>query len=98
MKVIGRLLRVDEVKEYNGYKMLDFYIDASTYNQFTGDKYENVLKFKLSERYFEKLSMFNIGDTIAVTYTPKGRFYKTEKGDERHYLQLEAYTIELYGI
>ena len=57
MEQTGIFLKAGEVKTFDsGFKVQEFYLDCRTYNQFTGEPIENLLKFQVSG---EKISLLN---------------------------------------
>lgn len=49
MEVIGTFLKASEIKTFeSGYQVQEFYLDYSKFDQYTGEKRENILRFQLN--------------------------------------------------
>lgn len=95
MDLKGRLVSRGEVKTFDsGFMLEEFYIDATRYNQDTGQKYSNYVKLQNANEKLN-LDMFSIGDSVNVSFSVNGRFYSNQEQETRHSQNLNAYKIEL---
>lgn len=95
MEITGRLASKGEVKQFeSGFIVEEFYIDATRFDQNTGQKYPNHIKMQNNN---EKINLenFNIGDMIKFTASISGRFYVNSSQENRHSQSVVAYKAEL---
>lgn len=75
-------------------------MDNSTFDQFTGEKRENFLKFQVTNKNIEKLQNIPVGAIIKVTFGIRGRFFdgtdrETGATKKMHGQNLDAYGFEV---
>lgn len=73
---------------------MDFYVDCSEFDRRTGQKYENILKFQVSNSNIDRLDNIKKGDLIKITFQPQGRIYEKD-GEKRQFQTLNAWKVEL---
>lgn len=96
MDIQGILLKKSEIKTFSDkFSVQEFYLDCSTFNQYTGDKYENILKFQLINKNIDKLEEAKVGQRLKIQFQPRGRFYERETGDKFHTTNLDAFGVEV---
>lgn len=96
MDIQGILLKKSEIKTFSDkFSVQEFYLDCSTFNQYTGDKYENILKFQLINKNIDKIEKAEVGQRLKIQFQPRGRFYEKEGRDKFHAMNLDAFGIEI---
>lgn len=96
METIGILIQIEEKKQITtDFCVQEFYMDCSTYEQGTGRKFENILKFQIPNGKVEMGYQIKQGDRIKVHYRIWGRHVvsKTD-GNPYHNQHLNAFKIE----
>lgn len=94
MYLIGTILKRGEItSKTETFKVQQFYLDSSIYDQFTGEKRENYLKFQLINSNIEALKHFRDGERVKVHFNLKGRFFEHE-GEKKHAQDITAWKIE----
>lgn len=94
MEIQGTLLKKSLIQEKTEkFKIQEFYLDCSRFDQYTGDKYENIIKFQVVNNNIEKLHPIKEGDIIKVYYVINGRFFE-HNGERKHAQNLTAYNFE----
>lgn len=96
MELTGTLISTSAIKTFeSGYQIQEFYIDYSRYDQYTGERKENILKFQIGGNRMEYLNMVNPNDKVKVYFTIDGKFYAKKDGTGKaHFQTLNAYKIE----
>lgn len=95
MEITGFMLnRSEERRISETFQTMDFYADCGEYDRRTGQKYENVLKFQVSNANIDRLDSIKKGDLIKISFQPRGVVYEKE-GEKRHFQTLNAWRIEL---
>lgn len=98
MEIRGKLLKKSDIKQKtDGFRLQEFYLDCSTFNQYTGDKRENILKFQVTNSSIDKLQPFNAGDILKVTFGIKGRFFEFEDKETKQTKKSHAQNLDAYG-
>lgn len=68
-------------------------LDASHYDRFTGNKFENYPKMELANNNCSLLDQFKVGDLVTVSFVLAGR--KVEKdGQTSYFTNINAYKVE----
>lgn len=70
-------------------------LDASRYDEFTGEKRENFPTFTFMQKNCEKLDGFSQGDLVEVSFILQGRKYNKD-GQEKYINDIVGYRIEPY--
>ena len=94
MKVRGALLAIKPAKQITErFKLQEFYLDCSNYNQMTGEKYDNYCKLQIVN---EKVSLqgLTVGQDVDVEFFLNGRFYTNSQGKSGFMQHLNASKIE----
>lgn len=95
MKIRAAIMVIKEPKAYTEkFKKQEIYLDSSSYNNATGEKYPN---YTLIENVNDKidLSPFNVGDVVDIDFYLNGRFYDKREGGGKGFGQsLSAFKIE----
>ncbi len=95
MEITARLAEKGEVKQFeSGFITQNFFLDATRFNQQTGEKYSNYLKFQNNNEKID-LSPLELGDLVKVTFSLRGRFFANSEGGQSHIQSLEAYKLEV---
>ena len=95
LEVYGVMMhREQERRISENFQTMDFFVDCSEFDRFTGQKYENILKFQVSNSNIDRLDSIKDGDKVKITFRPKGRYYERD-GEQRHFQTLEAWKVEL---
>ncbi len=96
----GRVLLIGDTQhiEYQGktFQKRELVLDASRYDQFTGEKYENYPKFEFTGRHADDLDAYQVGQLVTVSFILSGR--KAERdGKTAYFTNVTAYRIEPYS-
>lgn len=96
MEIQGKFLKASEIETAeSGYQYQEFYLDISLFNQYTGEKMENILKFQIGGGRIEYLSRIQKEDRVKVFFDIKGKIYDRKDGTGKgHYQTLNAYKVE----
>lgn len=95
MEITGRLAAKGDVREFeSGFTIEEFFLDATRFNQTTGEKYSNFIKLQNANEKLD-LTPLEIGDQVKVSFGVKGRFYADAEQQQRHAQNLDAFKIEL---
>ncbi|MDV3901212.1 hypothetical protein CMT89_08410 [Elizabethkingia anophelis] len=98
MEIKGVFISKSDIREFeSGFKVQEFYVDCKRFNQFTGESYENILKFQSSRSgILDALALAKKGDEVNVTFNPQGRVYDKKDGTGKGHIQnLEVWKIEI---
>lgn len=94
MDITGVLLKKSEVQEKTEkFKIQEFYLDCTRYDQYTGERYENIIKFQVTNANIEKLQAVQEGYIVKVSFFPTGRFFDYQ-GEKKHAQNLNAYQVD----
>lgn len=70
-------------------------LDASRYDQYSGQKFENYPKFEFTGNNCAQLDQFQVGQVVTVSFTLSGR--KSEKnGVTNYFTNITGYKVEPY--
>ena len=95
MEQTGIFLKAGEIKTFDsGFKVQEFYLDCRTYNQFTGEPIENLLKFQVSGDRISLLNGVKKDDLVKVHFNIKGKLFDKEDGTKGHGQNLNVWKIE----
>lgn len=94
--IIGKVLMVGEA--VNISKKSEFYkrelvLDISRYDQFTGEKKENYVKFSFEGKHCEDLDFYKVGDLVEVSFVFNGRIWESD-GIKKYIVDVVGYKIE----
>ncbi|GIZ15533.1 DUF3127 domain-containing protein [Capnocytophaga catalasegens] len=101
MEIRGKLLKKSDIQQKtDSFRVQEFYLDCSTFDQYTGERRENILKFQVTNSSIDKLQPFNAGDILKVSFGINGRFFEfedkeTKQTKKSHAQNLNAYSFEL---
>ena len=94
MKIRGAFLAAKPVKQITEkFRLQEFFLDCSNYNQMTGEKYDNYCCLQIVN---DKLSLDGIhpGQVIDVEFHLNGRTFKKKEGGTGFMQNFNAYKIE----
>lgn len=95
MEIIGTMLNRSEEKRISDtFQTMEFYVDCSEYDRYNGQRYENILKFQVTNSNIDRLDSIKKGDLVKVHFRPNGRTYEKD-GEKRHFQMLNAWNVEL---
>jgi hypothetical protein len=87
MKVRGAILAVKEPKQITEtFKVEEFYLDNSNYNQMTGEKYANYIMLQNNNDKID-LAGYKPGDVVDVEFFINGRLFDRRDGSGRGFMQ-----------
>ena len=98
MEIYGLMLNRSEAKQVtDNFTVQEFFLDCSEFDRFTGQKkFDNKLKFQVSNSKIEELKKVNRGDLVKVQFNPQGREYDKQDGSGKGHAQnLNAWKIEV---
>lgn len=94
IKLRGAILAIKEAKQKSeNFNLQEFYIDTSSYNNMTGEKYENYAKLQNINGKVD-LSGLEQGDVVDVECYLNGRFYKNRNNEPGFMQNLNAKSVE----
>jgi len=94
MKIRGAFLAAKPVKQITEkFRLQEFFLDCSNYNQMTGEKYDNYCCLQIVN---DKLSLDGIhpGQVVDVEFYLNGRTFKRQDGTPGFMQNLNAHKIE----
>lgn len=97
-EIYGIMLNRSEIKQpTESFSVQEFFVDCSEFDRFSGQKkFENKLKFQVSNSKIEELRKVNRGDLIKIFFTPQGREYEKQDGTGKGHAQnLNVWKIEV---
>jgi len=100
LQINGRILVKGEtigVPSRNGstfYKR-ELVLDASHYDPYTGQKYENFPKFEFTGNKISELDKFSVGDMVTVSFFLSGRCVEKD-GKTNFYTSVVGYAVEVF--
>lgn len=98
MEIRGKLLKKSDIQQKtDSFRVQEFYLDCSTFDQYTGDKWENILKFQVTNSSIDKLQPFNAGDILKVSFGINGRFFEYEDKETKQTKKSHAQNLNAYG-
>ena len=97
MEIFGIMLNRSEAKQVtDNFTVQEFYLDCSEFDRRTGNKFENKLRFQVSNSRTLELNKVNRGDLVKVQFNPKGREYDKKDGSGKGFSQnLDVWKIEV---
>lgn len=94
MEIRGKVLsKGDVVARTDKFKVQEFFLDCSTFNQYTGEKRENIIKLQVINGNIEKFSSVTVGMEVKIHFQINGRFFEWQD-KEMHSQNLTAYSWE----
>jgi hypothetical protein len=94
MEIRGKVLsKGDVVARTDKFKVQEFFLDCSTYDQYTGEKRENIIKLQVINGNIEKFSSVTVGMEVKIHFQINGRFFEWQD-KEMHSQNLTAYSWE----
>lgn len=94
MEIRGKVLsKGDVVARTDKFKVQEFFLDCSTYDQYTGEKRENIIKLQVINGNIEKFSSVVVGMEVKIHFQINGRFFEWQD-KEMHSQNLTAYYWE----
>ena len=94
MEIRGKVLsKGDVVARTDKFKVQEFFLDCSTYDQYTGEKRENIIKLQVINGNIEKFSSVVVGMEVKIHFQINGRFFEWQD-KEMHSQNLTAYAWE----
>lgn len=89
---------VQQVPTKNGHVFLKrtVVLDASTFDQFTGDKRENYPSITFVQKHCEDLNNFRQGQRVVVSFIVQGRPYEKD-GQKKFFNDVVGYRIEPFA-
>lgn len=97
--ITGKILVIDQTESIP-YQDKTFYkrelvLDASRFDQFSGQKFENYPKFQFTGNNCSSLDQFQIGQVVTVSFVLSGR--RVEKnGQVSYFTNVTGYKVEPY--
>lgn len=71
-------------------------LDASRYDEYTGEKRENYVVFQFTQKRCEELDAFKVGELVEVSFVLSGRAYEKD-GQTRYLTDIIGYKVERRG-
>lgn len=94
MEIRGKVLsKGDVVARTDKFKVQEFFLDCSTFNQYTCEKRENIIKLQVINGNIEKFSSVTVGMEVKIHFQINGRFFEWQD-KEMHSQNLTAYSWE----
>ncbi|WP_404812042.1 DUF3127 domain-containing protein [Capnocytophaga canimorsus] len=101
MDIRGKLLKKSAIEQKTEtFKVQEFYLDCSTFDQYTGEKRENLLRFQVTNAKIDKFQSVPVGAIVKVSFGIRGRFFdgmdkETGQTKKMHGQNLDAYAFEV---
>lgn len=94
MEIRGKVLsKGDVVARTDKFKVQEFFLDCSIFDQYTGEKRENIIKLQVINGNIEKFSSVTVGMEVKIHFQINGRFFEWQD-KEMHSQNLTAYSWE----
>lgn len=95
--ISGRILKIGQTvnvsKTGKEFLKRELVLDASRYDQFTGEKQENYVTLSFTQKRCEELNGFKQGDLVEVSFILNGRKFEKD-GQTRYLTDVVGYKIE----
>jgi hypothetical protein len=97
--IIGKIQTIGQtqtIPSKNGGRDLvkrELVLDASAYDRWTGDKFDNFPSFEFIGQRCADLDNFKAGDIVTVSFDIRGRFYDKD-GEKKHMNSVVGFRIE----
>ena len=88
--VVGKTLNVSREKEFLKRELV---LDASRYDEYTGEKRENYVVITFQQKRCEELDGIGVGDLIEVSFVLNGRSYQKD-GQTKYITDIIGYKVE----
>lgn len=79
----------------NTFYKRELVLDASHYDPYTGQKYENYPKFEFTGNKLSELDKFNVGDMVTVSFFLSGRAAE-KNGQTSYFTSVVGYAIDAF--
>lgn len=99
-QIIGKVFEIGvttsiQTKSGNTFQKRQIVLDASHYDQYTGQKFENYPQFQFLQMNCAQLDNFKVGDIAVVSFAINGRSYEKD-GVKKWINDIIGYKIEPY--
>lgn len=99
--IIGKILSIGmtsyiPTKSGNDLKKRQLVLDASRYDEYTGEKRDNFPSFTFMAKNCDKLDAFHVGELVEVSFIIQGRKYEKD-GTTRFINDIVGYKIEAHS-
>lgn len=96
--IIGTILQIGTVQDIptksgNQFRKRELVLDASSYDQYTGEKRENYPSFNFLQKHVDDLNNFKIGDRVIVSFFLSGRRWEKD-GEVKYFNDVVGFKIE----
>lgn len=96
LKLRGAFLGANEPRQISDkFKVQDFYLDCSRYNDMTGERFENYVKFQIVNDKIS-LEVIDLGHLVNVEFYLNGRIFDRREGGKGLVQNANAATIEKF--
>ena len=96
MDIIGNTMsRTAAEQKTESFKVQDFFLDASYFDNYNQQNRENFLKFQVTGNRIADFANIPDGSRVKVFFSIKGRFYDKQDGEKGHGQNLEAFKFEI---
>ena len=98
-EIRGRILEIHptenlQTKDGKSFQKRTLVLDASIYNQHTGERIVNTPALEFSSSRCGILDNYNVGDIVKVSYNLRGRRVTNADGSYRYMTNVNAYAVE----
>ena len=97
---VGRILSIGQTvnvsKKEKAFLKRELILDASRYDEYTGEKHENYITFSFTQKRCEELNGYQVGELVEVSFIINGRPYE-KNGQTKYINDVVGYKIERKG-
>ena len=98
-EIRGRILEIHptenlQTKDGKFFQKRTLVLDASIYNQHTGERIVNTPALEISSSPCEILDNYTVGDIVTLSYNQRGRRVTNADGSYRYTTNVNAYGVE----
>ena len=99
--IVGTILEIGATQQVptkngNAFQKRTLVLDASTYDQYTGDKRDNFPSFTFMQKHCADLDAYQAGQRVAVSFIVSGNRYEKD-GQVRWFNNIVGYKIEPFA-
>ena len=95
-KILAVTQPVNVSKTGNPFYKRELVLDASRYDEYTGEKRENFPSLTFASKNCEKLDGFQVGELVEVSFVLQGRAYQRD-GQTKYITDAVGYKVERVG-
>lgn len=100
LQIIGKIKQIGNVvaipmKNGTSYNKREMVLDCTHYDPYTGEPYENFVKFEFGGNRCDELNKYKVGDDVMVSFRLQGKAYADKTtGQQSYFTTVVGYKCE----